>query len=334
MRFTETGTENAMVWNRRAAPFMEVWYATVTHRGRGSGLWVRYTLTSPRDGEPSCALWACYFDRDGKRSFAGRNDYSTDMLAHVPGRDDGAVMRVGDAWMTETHLEGRVTAGDRAMEWSLDVDPASRCYHHLPGPLRRRAAQRFSTVCSPNLDVPFSGTVTVDGEVVEYEGEPGQQSHRWGRRHPQSWAWLHCASWDGPTDAVVEAVTARAARGLPALTFPYMTYRAEDVVFPAWFVHGRVELPAWSFTASHAEWRIVATARLPLDRSVQVRYDDPGGGTRYCANSEVADLTIDVFRSVPFPRRSWRYVETLVSTGGAHFEIGRPEPFPELPVAF
>lgn len=332
-RFTAGGTENRMVWNRRAAPFMEVWYVTVSHRRLGSGLWLRYTITSARDGEPSCALWACYFDGDGKPSFAGRNDFPIDYLGYAPGRDDGAFVRIGDAWMSESHLEGRVDSGGRTLAWSLDVEPADRCYQHLHAPLRSGAAKRVSTVCSPNLDVPFSGTVELDGEVVEFDAEPGQQSHRWGRRHPYSWAWVHCASWDDPTDAVFESVIARAARALPALSFPFLTYCGLDTVFSTPFSYGRAKFPVLRFTGQSGELYIRGTATLPLDRSVQLRYSDPEGGVRHCVNSEVADLSIDVYR------RTWRgrevyHVETLVSTGGAHFEIGRPGPFPELPVAF
>lgn len=320
--FTATGTENLMVWDRRTAPFMEVWYATVTHRRLRSGLWLRYTISAPGSGDPSCALWACYFDPEGNRSFAGRNDHSIDLLGHVPGRDDGALVRIGDAWLSESHLEGRVESGGRSLGWSLDLEPADRCYHHLPAPLRHRAARRFSTLCSPNLSVPFSGTVELDGEVVAYEREPGCQTHRWGRRHSASWAWAHCSEWDDGGDAVFEAVAAKGAPWLPALTFPYLRYRGEDLVFTALRSRGRYEFPAWTFVASNDRWRISGAARLRLDRSVQMRYDDPDGGTRHCVNSEIADLAIEVYER---HERGWRLVDTLRSIGAAHFELGAPE---------
>lgn len=329
--FTATGTENLMVWDRSSAPFMEVWYATVAHRALRSGLWLRYAIAAPRAGEPSCALWACYFDPGGKRSFAARNDHSIDLLGHVPGRDDGALVRIGDAWLSETHLGGRVEDGDRSLAWSLDVEPADRCYQHLPSPLRGRAAARFSTLCSPNLAAPFSGTVEIDGEVARYEGEPGQQSHRWGRRHSHSWAWAHCSSWDRGGDAVFEVVSAKASPWTPSLTFPYLRYGGEDLAFTAFRSRGRYELPAWTFVASNARWRISGAARLTPECSVQVRYSDPDGGTRHCLNSEIADLALDVYERTD---TGWRHATTLASTGGAHFELGRPEPFPQVVVAF
>lgn len=329
--FTADGTENAMVWDRRARPFMEVWYATVTNRRRETGLWLRYTISSPRSGDASCALWAFAFDPEGEAAFAGRNEFPVDYLGHVPGRDDGAVVRIGDAWMSETHLEGRVERDGRSLAWSLDLEPEDRTHQHLPATLRPLAAKRFSTLCSPNLSVPFTGTVELDGETIEYDGDPGCQSHRWGRRHSKSWAWAHCSSWDGGEDAVFEGVAAKPAPWLPALTFPYLRYRGEDVRFDFLRAHSRFEVPAWTFTATGERWRITGAAGLHPQRAVQVRYSDPDGGERHCLNSEIADLAMELYER---SGRTWRHHATLRSTGAAHFELGREAPFPQVPVAF
>ncbi|MFN2588968.1 MAG: hypothetical protein ABR613_12745 [Actinomycetota bacterium] len=336
--FTSSGTENRMMWDRRAAGFMEVWYATAFHRSLRSGLWVRYTITAPahaRGGDPSCRLWAFYFDPEGKRSFAGSTAYSGDRLGSADGRDDGALVRIADAWLSETHLEGRVVAAERSLSWSLDFDPAGRCFQHLPPGFRNRAARRFSTVCSPNLSVGFTGAVELDGETIRYDGEPGCQSHRWGRRNSHSWAWAHCSQWDDGGDAVFEGVTARAVRRLPPFTSLYLRHRGEDLAFAdvrsALRARSRFELPTWAFSSHNARWKVAGAARLKLDRSVQVRYDDPDGGVRHCANSEIADLALEVYERVD---GLWRHDASLTAMGSAHLEFGRPEPFPELPVAF
>ncbi|HEX2058478.1 MAG TPA: hypothetical protein VHI71_08920 [Actinomycetota bacterium] len=329
--FTTSGTENHMVWDGRTRPFMEVWYATITHRRLRTGLWLRYTVTSPRSGGAWCALWAFHFDPEGKKAFAGRNAFSADRLGHVPGRDDGALVRIGDAWLSETHLEGSVVHEGRSLSWSVDLEPADRCYQHLPRLLRTWAAKRFSTVCSPNLGVPFSGTVELDGEVVRYEGEPGSQSHRWGPRHSHSWAWAHCSSWDDDEGAVFEGVAAKAAGVLPPLTFLYLRFRDEDLVFQDVRARSRFDLPTWAFTARNARWKVAGAARLRIDRSIQVRYADADGGERHCANSEIADLAIEVYER---SAGAWRHAASLTSMGKAHLEFGRSHPFPELPLAF
>ena len=64
---------------------------------------------------------------------------------------------------------------------------------------------------------------------------------------------------------------------------------------------------------------------------VQVTYEDPDGSKRYCANSEVADLAIQVFAKSD---RTWKPSGSLIADGTAHLEFGRETPFQNVPVAF
>ena len=88
--FTHDGNENIMRWDRKASSFMEVWYSTINHPETGSGVWMRYTITAPRNAEPYCELWGFYFDPSNKRTFAGKRRFSIDVLGRE--RDDGSVV--------------------------------------------------------------------------------------------------------------------------------------------------------------------------------------------------------------------------------------------------
>jgi hypothetical protein len=336
--FTTDGTENRMRWNRRTPGFMEVWYATANHRPTGTGLWVRYTLTAPKagHGSPYCELWGFLFDPDGKKSFGAKNRFPIDRLGGSNGRDDGALVRIGDAWMSENHLEGSVVHGDRHLRWSLDFDPADRCFHLVPSQLRARVEKRLSVVCSPNLAVPLRGVVTLDGEEFVFAGERGTQSHRWGRRNPVSWTWAHCSSFDEGGDAVFEGVAARPTLGrfpLPTTTLLYLSYEGEDIVFNdfKWALRakGRYEMPTWAFTARTDTWKIAGAARVVPDRLMQVTYVDPDGSERFCANSELADLGIELYARAG---TTWRHHASLTAIRSAHIEFGRRERFLEVPV--
>jgi len=338
--FTYEGTENRMRWDRRRTGFMEVWYATLNHRPSGSGAWFRYTLTAPDHsvGAPYCELWGFFFDPDGKRSFAAKKRFPIDHLGAPNGRDDGALVRIGDAWLSETHLEGELASEQGSLRWSLDFEPADRCFQHLPEQLRTRVEDRVSTVCSPNLSVPFTGTVEVGGEVFDFEAEPGCQSHRWGRRHSQTWSWGHCATFQEDPSAIFEGVAARANIGPvpgPTTTFLYLHQGGEDLVFNelrwALRARSRYEMPTWAFTAKNDRWKIAGAARARLADLVQVEYADPDGSPRFCANSEIADLAIEVYER---SGSTWRHHNSLTALGTGHVEFGRPQAFSELPVSF
>ena len=65
------------------AGFMEVWYSTINHPDTGGGVWLRYTITSPRSAEPYCELWGFYFDPENKRTFAGKQRFDCFDFLHV-----------------------------------------------------------------------------------------------------------------------------------------------------------------------------------------------------------------------------------------------------------
>jgi hypothetical protein len=325
-----------MRWDRRRTGFMEVWYSTLNHEPTGSGLWLRYTLTAPTKADPYCELWAFWFDPNGERTFAGKQRYSIDHLGSANGRDDGALVRIDDAWMSESHLEGEVTSGDRALTWSLDLEPAPVTFQHIPAPLRDRLERRVSTLCSPNLSVPFRGSVKLDGEAFEFEGTNGMQSHRWGARHSGTWAWAHCDRFDDAPDTVFEGLAARtdiARIPLPTTSLLFLRHEGEDIAFNelrwAFFAKSRYEMPTWAFHAHNESWKIIGGGRTSHDRTVQVRYEDPDGSERFCANSEIADMAMELYRAGP---SGWRHVRSLISIKRAHLEFGRRTPFEGLPV--
>lgn len=335
--FTYEGTENQMRWDRTSAPFMEIWYSTATHRATGRGIWVRYTITAPAEGAPYCELWGSVFDPQGGPVFSAKQRFPIDRLGGP--RDDGALVRIADSWLSETHLEGALEdASGAAMSWSIDMEPRPECFQHIPQPLRRRAERSVSTLCSPNLSTPFRGAVKVAGEVLEFEGEPGCQSHRWGRKHASTWAWAHCAAFDEGTDAVFEAVAAKASLGPvpgPTMTFVHLSLDGEPLGLNAFRyvrkARSSYTMPTWAFSAWNDRWKVVGASRANLERLIQLRYVDPDGSERYCANSEVADLALEVYS---WSRSGWRHHQSLTATRTAHLEFGRKEPFEELPIAF
>jgi hypothetical protein len=338
--FTYEGTENQMRWDRRSKGFMEVWYATLNHRASGSGVWLRYTLTAPDEGhgDPYCEVWGFFFDPEGKHTYAAKQRFPIDQLGAPNGRDDGALVRIGDSWLSENHLEGSLDRDGTSLRWSLDLEPADRCYQHLPSQIRNRIQDRVSTVCSPNLSVPFTGTVEVGDRVYEFSGDPGCQSHRWGRRHSQTWSWGHCTGFEEDPSALFEGVAARANLGPlpgPTMTFIYLQYEGRELAFNdlKWAIRAksRYEMPTWAFTARNEDWKIAGAARAKLDRLLQVEYADPDGSPRFCANSEIADLAIEIYGR---ESTGWRHRGSLTALGTAHVEFGRVQPFPELPVSF
>jgi hypothetical protein len=336
--FTQDGNENRMRWDRASPSFIEAWSASFNHRESGSGLWIRYSITAPEVGlgDPYCELWGVWFDPDGKANLGGKRRFSIDHLGDDDGRDDGALVRIGVAYLSETHLEGALEVGGGALEWSIDLDPAPGCFQHLPPALRGRLEKRVSTLCAPNLSVRCRGKVSVDGRLFEFDDDHAYQGHRWGRRQPGSWAWLHCSSFEEGEDAVFEGVAARSTLGLvpmPTMTFLYLSIDGREIPFNemrwALKARSRYEMPTWAFSARNDAYKIAGAGRVSVDRLVQVTFTDPDGSQRFCANSEIADLALELYRR---DRNLWRHAGSLTALRTAHIEFGRRDAFLELPI--
>jgi len=320
-----TAADNVRRWDGAARGHYEVWYLTVNHAPTQTGYWIRYTLEAPLSGvgEPYAQLWFARFaPRDPRRSF-GIN------------RKMPAAAMTASAAPFAVHLGGNVLEHDRArgalagaghdVRWDLSWQPAARTHHHLPDVMYLRGGLGETTVLSPNLDVPVSGTITVDGETIRLDGEPGGQTHLWGKKHAFAWAWGHCNAFEGRPGAALEALTVRLRRGgvtLPPLTVLSLYLDGEALSFHQ-FRHaianrGEMGTGFYRFRAMGPSVRLEGEFTARPDDMIVAPYVDPDGDPSYCANCCAADLRVTVFR-----RSGGRFREAarLVAPKRAAFEV-------------
>jgi len=331
--------DNLCRWDGRSAPHYEVWFLTLNHRASQRGFWFRYTIESPTgSGHGSkAAVWAAAFARSKTAGSLGiKQEFPADQFS-FDGREQFC-LRVADCEFNPSRAAGRVMAGGRTMEWDLCFKPGEKTYYHVT-PAIARVIRPSSFVCSPNLDVRFTGTVSVDGEEVLISDEPGCQSHLWGRKHVDEWVWVHSNAFESHAGTVFEGIAARprrAGRVLPPIYSLLLRHRGEEHRFI------RLRLAAqwkrnlgmgyWSFSAMNTRLYVEGVAQCRLRDMLQARYLDPDGEPLYCINSEVANLKIRLFR------RSrglhWRHVETIQSRAAAHLEHAARAVDPHVQMAF
>ena len=325
-RLAPTFADNLCRWDGRSAPHYEVWFLTLNHRESQRGFWFRYTVEAPTcapNARPSAALWAAVFNRRSpERNFGLKAEYEIDRLS-FGGREDFR-LRIGDGCLALSNAVGRVTNGDHTVEWDLNYIPCDRTYHHVPRALIH-LARPTSFVCSPNLDTRFSGRISVDGEDVILENEPGCQSHLWGRKHVDDWVWVHSNAFENHPGTVFEGLAARPRRAglkLPRVQSLYLRHRGQDHRFTRLRVaeqwQRKLGMGYWSFSAMNSRVYIEGAAQCRLRDMLQAEYVDPDGEGLFCINSEVANLKIRLFRRTHGVR--WRHIETIKAYATAHVE--------------
>jgi hypothetical protein len=319
-------SDNLCRWNGRSSPHYEVWFLTFNQRAGERGFWLRYAIEAPADKSsdgPRAALWAAVFDRrEPGRNFGLKREYPIEKFEF-----EGAerfCLRLGDGTFSSARAAGHIEEEDHSLAWDLSFAPNQTTHHHVTRALNR-LARPSSFVCSPNLDTRFSGSILVDGREIVLEGEPGCQSHLWGRKHVDEWVWVHSNAFEGHAGTVFEGLAARprrAGRMLPPIQSLFLRHRGEEHHFLRMRLAAQWQrnlgIGYWSFSAMNTHVYIEGAAQCRLRDMLQAEYRDPDGEPLYCVNSEVANLKVRLFRRVHGVR--WRHVETIKAQATAHLE--------------
>jgi hypothetical protein len=322
---------NHLRWNGARGHY-EVYYLTFNHLPTRMGFWLRYTLEVPLHAEGACELWGHVFDaRAPEQSFGLKERFS---LSHLDRPAEGLV-RIGNALLTATRATGALGEGARSLRWDLAFAASERAIFMAPYPLRALGLASTSMLVA-HPDARFGGHVEIGGRALEsphqgtaggaaygrsirleLDASPGTFAHLWGRKHTERWAWGHCNAFERRSDCSLDAV-ATWLKGLP-VTSVFLRYRGRDYclnAMPALFAtRSQVRFPQWSFTGRAGGLKFVGTFRALQARMLQVTYEDPDGEKSYCANTEIADFTLEIWRGR-------HCVDVLVAEGTAHLEFG------------
>jgi hypothetical protein len=319
--------DNLMRWDGQRRGHYEVWYLTCNHRESQTGYWIRYTLESPlaEVGEPYAQLWFAAFDaRDPSRNLAFNRRLPIEQLS---AGEHPFELRLGEALLSHGSMRGALD--DRA-RWDLRWTPAERTHRHLPSVMYRRGGLGETTVLTPNLDVAIDGVIDWGGRRVELRGEPGGQTHLWGRKHAYSWAWGHCNAFEGRPGAAFESLSVRLRRRgrvLPMLTIFTLYLDGEAYRFNQFrhtlLTRARYGTAHYRFSATGPSARIEGEYSCRPEDMVVAEYHDPDGEPSWCSNTEVADLRVTVFRRGGLGR--FREHARLVAPRTGHFEVGGRE---------
>jgi hypothetical protein len=322
-----TELDNFCRWDGASAGHYEVWYLTMSDETSAAGYWIRYSITTPDRGrgEPYAQLWFARFDRrNPAQSFAINRKLPIQTFAS---ESRPFAVRIGDAELTHAGCRGQLHGSGHEVRWALKWRPGGRTYRPLPVVMYRGSGLGDTAMLTPNLDVPVRGSITIDGSEHAIAGAPGVQTHLWGRKHAHWWAWGHCNAFAGRRGAVLETLTLgleRFGRVLPPLTLFTLFVDGEVLRFnqlaDAVTTSGDCGTGYYRFSGGHRRIRVEGEFTCAPAQMVQAVYVDPDGQRAWCANTEIGDLRVTVWKRDGLGA-SWREHDRLLAPGTAHFEI-------------
>lgn len=266
-------------------------YFKLNEPGGQRALWVKATILAGAGRQPVAEAWAIAFDRQA---------------GHVAGKEvvpfgeasfsrTGLDARVAGIEIQRGHSRGRITQGSDRIEWDLEFDASGEPMLAYPSVKMYEGPLPSQKTVTPCPDTRFSGRYTVNGREVSVDGWKGMQSHNWGKRHSEIYAWGHVNQWNDADDLMFEGATARLRYG-PILT-PQLT------VLTVWHAGkkyrfnsirkllsntGVITLRSMRFEAENAEAHVHGELAADTDEMVGLHYENPNGEMTYCLNSKIA----------------------------------------------
>jgi hypothetical protein len=330
-----TEPDNHARWDGRRRGHYEVWYLTLNDPATRDGYWIRYTLESPLDGhgEPYAQLWFARFSAsDPARTFGINRKLP---IASYAAATAPFSVTLGGNRLCHDSARGALSGDGHAAEWDLRWTPSPRTLFQLPKVMYRRGGVGETTVQSPNVDIAISGTITVDGQRFTLAGARGGQTHLWGRKHANAWAWGHCIAFDDTPGAALEVLAVRLVRrgfALPPMTVCTLWLDGETLAFNR-FDHALLAPAAtlgtglFRFTARSLTERLEGELSCRPEDMVRAHYHDPDGDPSFCHNTCVGDLRLTLSRRI---RGRWKESATLVAPRRGHFEVAGRAPDPAV----
>jgi len=335
MVYVNSAEANILRWTPDNKNCYEVYYLTLNHLESRTGYWIRYTVHAPADGvgDPYAEVWFTFFDLNKPEAgFGVARQFPIDAMQSSA---RPFFLTIGHSTLGNEACWGRVEGGGHSARWDLRFEPCAKPFLHFPEALYG-SGQVESAMLSPHFSTTFSGTIQVDGRTFELAGDPGEQSHTWGRQHPPHWLWAHCNSFDDDADAAMELVFSRPEKGHPASLEAHVLFaRVGGREHRLLSLLDKSKSKSTSSPGSWQLWAEGATTRIevaiecrPSDL-IEAHYVDPNGASAYCVATEVASAALKVAHRGDVSKK-WQPSEPLLSKGTTHVEWGDFEPHPEV----
>ncbi|MEY3211207.1 MAG: hypothetical protein RIT28_1688 [Pseudomonadota bacterium] len=310
--------------------FAEAYYVLFNVPEQGLSFVVRYVLhNGVLEEDRRAEIWCMFRDRSKQGvdlALRTRFPIGRALLHNTP----EVRMSIGPSGYGDDRVWGSLTAPEGTLEWDLALDKREAiAVNRIPAADAYDLYPHFqSNGCRHHL----SGTITINGTRYEIPRTLASDGHYWNTKHLRSWAWAHCASFEGDPDFLFEGIGPRYndwSQTSMWLTFVYKGQRIESNIIDAFHYNQELDsgTSSWGFVAERGNLRFVGHVSARAEDMILLIHPLPDDEYLYTHISYEADMTIDIERKVGL---RWWKTEQRVARGTASFEVTRKVRNPEV----
>ncbi len=314
--------DNLIRWDGFQKPFYEVYYFKWNDLSQGIAGWMRYTLLASIHRKPEASIWGIFFDaRDPKNNIGIKQTFP---LAETRIEKDIFYFSAGSSAIFDGGARGDICQDHNVMAWEIKLGEEALSLRHFPWPLYLGGFPK-TKLLAPSLSTTISGEFIANNQKFTLSHVPAHQAHLWGAEQAASWVWGNCNTFKEDSNFCFEGLSARvtmAEKLSPPMTLLFFYWNQKMYAFNSphqWLMNkSHHDLDRWHFEAATRELRFVGDVFCSPEEISGVRYDDPTGSERFCHNTKIADMKIQIFKKQTY---GWDCVQTLTASKSAAFEV-------------
>lgn len=288
--------KNGILWDEKTSGFYEAFYIQCNDPVSGMAWWFRYSITIPQKGRghPYAALWAVQFDQSGTLGPIAMKHICP--ITHYRFEKDRFILYIEDGFLTNSHATGRIKHGDRSLAWDIQWTPVDSVFVHYPDLLYKTPFPK-SKVVSPHWATTGGGFIRWNQGEFFLSDALIHVGHVWGTSHSDKWCWIHTHGFEEDPTAVFEGlfVPIAGAFGMSMCWFQQGGSFSRFTNFGFnWQLKRFLNDHRWDIKLSDSKFNLAGSVDVDPTHVAGLTYHDPDGSRRFCYNSKIADLRLQV----------------------------------------
>lgn len=178
-------------------PFYEGWYHNIVIPERDEAFFFIYGVTNP---SPDTEFVSEAFVYCGRQSTM-ETVFQSFPVDQYQSAEDHRDVRIGEsARATALRIAGEIDDGERLCAWDIDLADGVAWTETMGGLTGMEGLETNWTVGTMRAEA--SGSITIAGETILFDGALGYSDHNWGTIFPREWIWLQAAAFDGSNASI------------------------------------------------------------------------------------------------------------------------------------
>lgn len=291
-------------------PIQSSWCLSFRDPETGRALELRFAILVSKNGFQRIAeVWGIFFEKinnkDSQKTAITVVREAQDLSKFIKESENS--FQISGCSFSSCASSGSIQSKGQTLEWNLKFKSRQKAFFDFTPPALKKFSLSKSVFVTPQPDLLFSGTVKVNGRVIEFNDTPGRQTHQNSQRNAHSLISGYANIFKNEQGAIIpfifEAVSFRqfviGSLPSPRVSSFYFVYEGKEFYFnslrDAVHLRSKSDLSEWTFRAEKGDLVFQGSFSFELKDFAGISFEDTSGSIIYSSSSKFSDLKIQIY---------------------------------------